>query len=68
MGLIGPVPARVPAEVKELVLETVDAAVSDGFAHLWATGIWQVADDRVHRWRARQRDYGTLIDLAAAPR
>ncbi len=65
MGLNGPVPARVPAEVKELVLKTVDAAVGDGFAHLWATGIWQVADDRVHRWRARQREYGTLIDLAA---
>jgi transposase InsO family protein len=65
LGLNGPVPARVPAEVKELVLKTVDAAVSDGFAHLWATALWQVADDRVHRWRARQREHGTLIDLAA---
>jgi transposase InsO family protein len=64
LGLNGPVPARVPAEVKELVLKTVDAAVADGFCHLWATGIWQVADDRVHRWRAHRREHGTLIDLA----
>jgi len=58
------VPARVPAEVKELVLKTVDDAVAAGFAHRWATGVWQVGDDRVHRWRARWRDQGTLVDLA----
>jgi len=64
LGLIGPVPARVPAEVKDLVLKTVDDAVADGFGHRWATGLWQVSDDRVHRWRARARRLGTLEDLA----
>ncbi|HRD15108.1 MAG TPA: integrase core domain-containing protein [Mycobacterium sp.] len=64
MGLNGPVPARVPAEVKELVLKTVDDAVAAGFSHRWACSLWQVSDDRVHRWRARRRDVGTLEDLA----
>ena len=26
--------------------------------------LWQVSDDRVHRWRARRRDHGTLVDRA----
>ncbi len=26
--------------------------------------MWQVSDDRVHRWRARRRELGTLSDLA----
>lgn len=26
--------------------------------------LWQVSDDRVHRWRARRRDQGTLVDRA----
>ena len=64
MGLNGPVPARVPAEVKDLVLKTVDDAVGDGFVHCWATALWGVSDDRVHRWRARRRQLGTLEDLA----
>ena len=64
LGLNGPVPARVPAEAKELVLNTVDDAVAAGFWHTWATGVWQVSDDRVHRWRARRRELGTLSDLA----
>ena len=34
MGLSGPVPARVPAEVKELVLATVDDAVAGGYSQL----------------------------------
>jgi len=64
LGLNGPVPARVPAEVKELVLKTVDDATAAGFSHRWATRIWDISDDRVHRWRARQRQYGSLEDLA----
>lgn len=64
MGLIGPVPARVPAEVKELVLKTVDDATAAGLAHRWATLLWDVSDDRVHRWRARRTGVGTLEDLA----
>jgi transposase InsO family protein len=50
--------------VKDLVLKTVDDAVAAGFGHRWATGLWQVSDDRVHRWRARRRDLGTLEDRA----
>ena len=65
MGLTGPVPARVPADVKELVLKTVDDAVADGFSHRWVCQLWEVSDDRVHRWRARQRELGTLADLAS---
>jgi putative transposase len=64
LGLSGPVPARVPAEVKEAVLKTVDDAVAAGFAHTWACSLWQVSDSRVHRWRARRRDTGTLVDQA----
>lgn len=45
-------------------MKTVDDAVAEGFAHTWACRLWQVADDRVHHWRARQRDLGTLVDLA----
>ncbi len=58
LGLSGPLPARVPADVKELVLKTVDDAVADGFPHGWVCSLWQVSDDRVHRWRARRRDVG----------
>lgn len=57
-------PARVPAEVKELVLKTVDEAVTAGFAHTWACSLWRVSDSRVHRWRARRRDTATLVDRA----
>lgn len=64
MGLNGPLPARVPAEVKELVLKTVDDAVVDGMSQSWVCSLWQVSDDRVHRWRARQRELGTLEDRA----
>lgn len=35
-----------------------------GFAHRWACALWGVSDDRVHRWRARMRDVGTLVDRA----
>jgi putative transposase len=64
LGLSGLAPARVPAEVKELVLKTVDDAVAAGFTHTWACSLWQVSDERVHRWRARRRDTGTLVDKA----
>jgi putative transposase len=49
LGLSGPVPARVPAEVKEAVLKSVDDVVAAGFAHTW---------------RARRRDTATLVDRA----
>lgn len=65
LGLTGALPARVPADVKELVLKTVDDAVAGVFAHSWVCSLWQVFDDRVHRWRARRRDVGTLADRAS---
>src|SRR5690606_20057933 len=40
LGLSGPLPARVPAEVKELVLKSVDDAVADGFTHAWVCSLW----------------------------
>jgi len=61
---MGPLPARVPAEVKELVLKTVEDGVAAGFTHAWVCSLWQVSDDRVHRWRARRRDHATLVDRA----
>jgi hypothetical protein len=64
LGLSGPLPARVPAEVKELVLKTVEEAVAGGFVHGWACSLWQVSDDRVHRWRVRRLHVGTLEDQA----
>jgi len=45
-------------------LKAVDDAVEAGFAHTWACSLWQVSDSRVHRWRARRRDSGTLVDRA----
>lgn len=50
--------------MKELVLKTVDDAVAAGFAHGWACSLWQVSDDRVHRWRQRRREVGSLVDAA----
>lgn len=32
--------------------------------HHWVCSLWGVADDRVHRWRARLRHVGTLVDQA----
>lgn len=53
-------PAGVPAEIKDLVLKAVDDAVAGGFSHRWATSMWHVSDDRVHRWRTRSRELGTV--------
>src|SRR6478735_3012258 len=64
LRLSGPVPARVPADVKEAVLKSVDDAVAAGLAHTWVCGLWQVSDSRLHRWRVRRRDTGTLVDRA----
>lgn len=50
--------------MKELVLKSVDEAVAEGFVHHWVCSLWGVSDDRVHRWRARVRSVGTLVDQA----
>jgi putative transposase len=47
-----------------LILKIVDDAVAGGYAHTWVCSLWQVSDDRVHRWRQRRRDVGTLADRA----
>ncbi len=64
LGLTDRLPARVPADTKEQILKTVDEAVTAGLSHTWACACWGVSDDRVHRWRARLRDVGTLVDRA----
>jgi putative transposase len=58
------VPARLDGQVKEGLLKLVDDAVGAGWAHTRACEVLDVADVRVHRWRARLRDHATLIDRA----
>ena len=53
-----------PRRGRSWSLKTVDDAVAAGFSHTWACSLWQVSDSRVHRWRARCRDTGTLVDRA----
>ena len=55
-------PARVPAQAKELIVGLVDDAVRAGAAHIWACSLLGVSDDRAHRWRRRLRDTGALGD------
>ena len=55
-------PARVPAQTKELILDLADDAVRGGAAHIWACSLLGVSDDRAHRWRRRLRDTGALAD------
>ena len=62
MGLNGAVPARVPAQTKELIVGLVDDAVRAGGSHRWACSLLGVSDDRAHRWRRRLRDTGALAD------
>ena len=62
LGLNGAVPARVPAQAKELIVGLVDDAVRGGAAHIWACSLLGVSDDRAHRWRRRLRDTGALAD------
>lgn len=57
-------PARVDGDVKEGLCKLVDDAVASGWAHTRACQLLGVEDVRVHRWRARLRDSGTLVDLA----
>jgi putative transposase len=60
----GPLPPRLDGEVKERLLKLVDGAVTTGWAHVRACDVLGVADDRVHRWRARLHVHGTLVDRA----
>ena len=46
------------------MLKTIEEATVAGFSQAWVCSLWGVADDRVHRWRQRLRETGTLIDQA----
>lgn len=50
--------------MKEAVLKLIDEAVAAGAPHAWACRLLDVPDDRVHRWRTRLREIGTLQDRA----
>jgi putative transposase len=54
----------VDGDVKERLLKLVDDAVAAGWAHTRACALLGVADVRVHRWRARLREHGTVEDRA----
>src|SRR5207342_504719 len=63
LGLFGPVPERVSAETKLELLGLIDAATAQGWPHLRACAVLELADVRAHRWRARLRETGSLEDL-----
>ncbi len=46
------------------MLKLLDEAVAAGAPHTWACSLLGVPDDRVHRWRQRLREVGTLEDRA----
>jgi putative transposase len=52
----------VSAETKLELLGLVDGAVAAGWAHARACRVLQIADVRVHRWRARLRETGSVED------
>jgi putative transposase len=65
LGLtLAEVPPRVDGEVKEGLLKLVDDAVAGGWPHARACRKLGVSDVRVHRWRKRQSEIGTLEDRA----
>jgi putative transposase len=65
LGLtLAEVPSRVPGEVKEGLLKLVDDAVAGGWPHARACRTLGLSDVRVHRWRSRLRDVGSLQDRA----
>jgi putative transposase len=65
LGLtLAEVPPRVDGEVKEGLLKLVDDAVAAGWPHARACRTLGVLDVRVHRWRKRLAEIGTLEDRA----
>jgi putative transposase len=65
LGLtLAEVPSRVDGEVKEGLLKLVDDAVAGGWPHARACRTLGVSDVRVHRWRKRQSELGSLEDRA----
>ncbi|MGZ5359946.1 MAG: DDE-type integrase/transposase/recombinase, partial [Solirubrobacterales bacterium] len=51
------------AETKLELLGLIDAATAQGWPHLRACAVLELADVRAHRWRARLRETGSLEDL-----
>jgi putative transposase len=54
----------VSAETKLELMGLVDGAVTAGWAHARACRVLEIEDVRVHRWRARLAETGTLEDRA----
>jgi hypothetical protein len=54
----------VDGDVKERLLKLVDDAAAAGWAHPRACDTLEVSDERVHRWRGRLREHGTLVERA----
>jgi transposase InsO family protein len=52
----------VSAQTKLELLGLIDSAVAGGWAHARACRVLDLADVRVHRWRARLRECGSLED------
>jgi putative transposase len=52
----------VSAATKLELLGLIDAATAAGWSHVRACAALGVADVRVHRWRARLREHGSLED------
>jgi hypothetical protein len=52
----------VSGEIKLELLGLIDAATGAGWSHARACRVLDVADVRVHRWRARWRETGSLDD------
>jgi putative transposase len=52
----------VSAETKLELLGLIDSATAAGCSHVRGCAVLGVADVRVHRWRARLREHGSLED------
>jgi putative transposase len=52
----------VSAEIKLELLGLIDQAVAEGWAHVRACRVLDLADSRAHHWRQRLRETGTLED------
>src|SRR5919199_3904349 len=63
LGLVGPVPARVPGDVKDKLLAIVDDALAAGWSLGRICGVLELDRARLWRWRARAGQ-GRLDDLA----
>lgn len=67
MGLTGPVPRRVDADVKAGLLGLVDDAVEQGWSLRAACRLLEVGHARVVRWRDRQAAGADLADATPGP-